>query len=275
MFIVQKIRFLLLCVQTYLIVPCARDVRQLFQASTDFDIVVDGLQIVEAVADILAERLESSARHDDTNTAHAKVVVVIEAKKAEILGISLAGLANKQRLAGVQRAQELLQPVGLDVDVVVGTNEPVELVDVVVVHELDHHPVFLLRRIRVVDTLQWYERQVVHGARLGAREEVHLAGHTFAPRRLDHERSIVQVLLCGHYANENQALVRLDCLMGSSIGLQVSKDTLEVARQRLVGLGSSRHDHVPCSTVVLNGQKLRGEEDAHKKDHYWIVNTAD
>lgn len=108
-------------------------------------------------------------------------------------------------------------PVTFYVDVVVRPHEPLVLVQVVVVHVLDHHEGLLLRWVRVVHSWQGDDGQRGHpGGRGGALagEELHPARHRRRPRPLRRHRPTAQVLLGRHHPHVKE-VAGLGAALGS------------------------------------------------------------
>lgn len=95
--------------------------------------------------------------------------------------------------------------VTFNVDIVVGAHEPLILVQVVVVHVLDHHEGLFLGRVGVVHPRQRDDRQGWRGLAnssvggLLAGKELHAAGNEARPSPLRCQRAAAQVLLRGHH----------------------------------------------------------------------------
>jgi len=87
------------------------------------------------------------AAHHHAGPAHAEVLVGAERERAELGLVAEAGLAQEVGVRGVEAAQQPLQRLRPDVQVVVGAHEPLEALQVVVVQELEHHERLLLRRV--------------------------------------------------------------------------------------------------------------------------------
>lgn len=113
------------------------------------------------------------------------------------------GPVTEKGVGKAGRLESRRREVTFDVDIVVGAHEPLILVQVVVVHVLDHHEGLFLGRIGVVHTRQRDDRQGWRGlAGVGgllAGKELHAAGDETRPGPLRCQRAAAQVLLRGHY----------------------------------------------------------------------------
>lgn len=194
----------------HLVGPGARDVGELFHAPSYLDVLVRRVQVFQAVADVRHNETQRFPAHHDARSAHAKVLVVVERQQAELVLVAQAGLSNELGHRRVERAQKGLDAFGLYVDVVVDAHEPLESIQIVVVHELEHHERLLLGRIGVVDAGQADQRQLIEARRAGAREKGELAGHLSTPGLVYGIGARVQVLLSGHDADEHEAFGRLN-----------------------------------------------------------------
>ena len=108
----------------------------------------------------------------------------------------------------VDRAEQLLEVVRADVDIVVDTHEPFELVQVVIEDVLHHEKGLLLRWIGIGDRRQTDEidERIVR-CRAFAGEEDHLAGHAAGPCAHDRGRTRGQEVFARHHGDENQLLL--------------------------------------------------------------------
>jgi len=96
-----------------------------------------------------------------------------------------------------------------DVRVIVRAHEPLVLVQVVVVHVLQHHERLLLRRVRVVHVRQRDHRdrhRPAHGSGPRAGEELHLPGYGAHPGPVRGHRARPHVLFRGHHADVEEPL---------------------------------------------------------------------
>lgn len=70
-------------------------------------------------------------------TAHAKVLVRLEIKLAELFLVADAGLPDEVFFAAIQATQKITQLLQVHESVVVRAQEPLISIDVMVVHELE------------------------------------------------------------------------------------------------------------------------------------------
>lgn len=115
------------------------------------------------------------------------------------------GLAAEKGVGEAGRRDSRRWEVTFDVDIVVGAHEPLILVQVVVVHVLDHHEGLFLGRVGVVhswqrDDRQGWQRLAKPGVGgLLAGKELHTARDEARPGPLHRQRAAAQVLLRGHH----------------------------------------------------------------------------
>lgn len=109
---------------TRLIGPCAGYPREPPHASAQLHVLVGGVEAPQAVLRVGRHPLQGLPAEDDAGTAHAEILVGLQGQKTELLAVAAPSLANKPGFLAVYRPEELLQPVGPDVDVVVGPQEP-------------------------------------------------------------------------------------------------------------------------------------------------------
>lgn len=159
------------------------------------------------------------------------------------------------RLRAVNGAQESLQLVGFDVDVVVRPDEPLELVDVVLVHVVEHHEGLLLRGVAVVHILQGDQRDAVGDGALRA-EEGHPSGHLLAPGVVDGLSPALQEAAGGHDAHEDQVALRVADGVGGPQPDDVQGILLATGTQP-----ASLHD-LQGSVVLEDGADAEADGDA-------------
>jgi len=164
---------------------------------------VGAVEVLQAAGDVGGHSAQGLAAKDHPRAAHAEVLVELQGQQAELLAVALARLADELRLGAVDGAQETLQLGRLHVDIVVRPDEPLEPVDVVLIHVVQHHEGLLLRRIAIVDVLEGHHGQILGVAALGA-EEGHPAGHLLAPRIVHRPRPALQKVLGRHHAHEDE-----------------------------------------------------------------------
>jgi len=137
----------------HLVVPSAGYAGELLDTPPHLDVLVGAVEVLQAAGYVWRHAAQSLTAEDHPRSAHAKVLVELEGQQAELLAIALARLADELRLGAVDGAQKALQFVRLHVDIVVRPDEPLEAVDVVLVHVVQHHEGLLLRRIAIVHVL--------------------------------------------------------------------------------------------------------------------------
>lgn len=165
----------------YLVGPDALHAGETSHAAAHLHILVRGVHLLQALADVGHHPAQHLPAHDDARAAHAEVLPGLQRQLAQFVAGAHARLAQKDGLAAVQTPQEALQLLALDVDVIVGSHEPLELVQVVVVHVLEHHEGLLLRRVRVVHVLQGHDGDGDRRVGTLAGEKLHFAGNGFGP----------------------------------------------------------------------------------------------
>lgn len=67
---------------------------------------------------------------------------------------------NKLRLRRVHASQEFFKFIRFDEDVIVSSQKPFELVYVVLVHVMQHHEGFFLRRVAIVNPVECNHGQI-------------------------------------------------------------------------------------------------------------------
>lgn len=116
-----------------------------------------GVHLLQALADVRHHPAQHLTAHDHARASHAEVLAGLQCQLAQFVTSAHPCLAQENGLAAVQASQEAFQALALDVDVIVGTHEPLEPVQIVVVHVLEHHEGFLLRGVRVVHVFQGHD----------------------------------------------------------------------------------------------------------------------
>lgn len=191
----------------YLVRPRARHARVLLHAPAQLDIFMRSEQVLQAVFDVRHDPGQRLAAHDDTWTAHAEILVVLQAEQPELLLIAAARLADEHRLAAVYGPEQRGQPVGAHVHIVVRAHKPLVRVAVIVPHVLQHQERLFLRRVRVIHCGQPDQRQVGQtrwpGRRLRAVEQ-HATGYAARPRSVHSGRPGGQISVRGHHTDQQQ-----------------------------------------------------------------------
>ena len=62
--------------------------------------------------------------------------------------------------AAVERSQKVLHFITAHVDIIVSAHEPLKVIQQIVIHILQHHERFFLRRIRVIHARQSDQREI-------------------------------------------------------------------------------------------------------------------
>jgi len=140
-----------------------------------------GVHLLDTLSDVGHHPLEDLAAHDDPWPPHAEVLPGLQGQFPQLVSGAHARLAQEDGLAAVEAAQEALQLLALDVDVVVGPHEPLVLVQVMVVHVLEHHEGLFLRRVRVIHILQGHYGNGYGGVGALAGEELHATWNGLCP----------------------------------------------------------------------------------------------
>lgn len=138
---------------THLIRPDALHPGKSAHAASHLHVLVCGVHLLQALADMRHHPAQHLAAHYHARASHAEVLPGFQCQLAQFIASAHACLAQENGLTAVQASQEALQTFALYVDVVVGTHKPLEAVQVVVVHVLQHHEGFLLWRVRVIHVL--------------------------------------------------------------------------------------------------------------------------
>lgn len=105
-------------------------------AAAHLHILVCGVHLLQALANVGHHAAQHLTAHDHSRAAHAEVFTRLQGQLAQLIPRPHACLTQEDGLAAVEAAQEALQTVALDVDIVVSSHEPLILVKVVVVHVL-------------------------------------------------------------------------------------------------------------------------------------------
>lgn len=144
-------------------------------------VLMGGVHLLQTLSDVGHHPLEDLAAHDDPGPPHAEVLPGLQGQFPQLVPGSHAGLPQENGFAAVEAAQEALQPLTLDVDIVIGPHEPLVLVQVMVVHVLEHHEGLLLRRIRVIHIPQGHYGNRYGGVGALAGEELHATWNGLCP----------------------------------------------------------------------------------------------
>ena len=166
-----------------------------------------GIKIRQTILDMRHDPPERLPGEHNPRAAHAKVLVVLQRQQPELLGVPSTRLSDILRFPRVNAPQQPLQSVHPHVEVVVGAQEPLEPLAVLLPHVLEHEEGLLLGRVAVVDPRQRYQRQIGTVLRWPGRlrgEELDLTGHVAAPALVDGARPRVQVLARRHHTYEQQ-----------------------------------------------------------------------
>lgn len=135
---------------THLIRPDALHSGKSAHTASHFHILMCSVHLLQALADVRHHPAQHLAAHDHTRASHAEVLARLQCQLAQLITSPHPCLTQENSLAAVQASQEALQAFAFDIDIIIGTHEPLEPVQVVVVHVLEHHEGFLLRRVGVI-----------------------------------------------------------------------------------------------------------------------------
>lgn len=168
-------------ISSYLIRPDALYPGEAAHAAAHLHVLMGGVHLLQALADVGHHPAQHLTAHDDARAAHAEVLPWFQGQLAQFVTGAHARLAKKDGLAAVETPQKALQLLAFDVDVVVGSHEPLELVQVVVMHVLEHHEGLLLWRVRVIHVLQSHNGNWDCRVRTLAGEKFHFARNSLGP----------------------------------------------------------------------------------------------
>lgn len=150
---------------------------------------------------------------------HHVRIIIKHAAKMFASGEMNPSLTDELRLAAVDGPQERLQLVRAHKDVVIGPDEPLELVDKVLVHVVQHHEGLFLRRVPVVHPLQADHRHPVCWGALGT-EEGDPPRHRLAPRLVNCLGAVLQKVFGCHDTDQHQIVGRI---VRQLVCLQINK----------------------------------------------------
>lgn len=85
----------------YLVAPGARYTGVLLHASSQFNVLVSGVQMSEAILDVGHDSSQRLPGQNNAWPAHAKVLVVLQREEAELLRVSSSRLADVHRPVGI------------------------------------------------------------------------------------------------------------------------------------------------------------------------------
>ena len=225
--------------------------------------------LVEASAGHGVEARRGARRRMESTLAHVSDVVVVVVGNVLDAVAAVCG-AQELHARRVLRAQQVLELARIHVRVVVDAHEPLVLVQVVVVHVLEHEPVLLERteagaaRVVQIDDGQVFVGRVVSDRarrrREGRRVEGHAAyggAHVMRPCGVDGARSLAQPLVARHHAYEDERLAARERLVQLRVRVIVGYDSRQYLR-RAVG---ARKRHVVVGHVVHElAERERGVE---------------
>ena len=141
-----------------------------------------GVHLLQTLFDVGHHSTEDLSAHDHPRAPHTEVLPGLQGQLAQLVPGPHSCLAQEDGLAAVETAEKAFQPLALDVDVIVSPHEPLVLVQIVVVHVLEHHEGLLLGRVGVVNISQGYDRDGDGGIGPFAGEELHTAWNGLGPR---------------------------------------------------------------------------------------------
>lgn len=129
---------------SYLIRPDTLDPGKPPDTPAHLHILVCGIHLLQTLSDVGHHPLEDLAAHDDPWPPHTEVLPRLQGQFAQLIPGPHACLSQEDGLTAVETAQEALQLLTFDVDVVISPHKPLILVQVMVMHVLQHHEGLLL-----------------------------------------------------------------------------------------------------------------------------------
>lgn len=172
----------------YLIGPDTLDLGEPSDTAAHLHVFVGGVHLLQALSDVGHHPPEDLAAHDDPRSPHAEVLSRLQGQFAQFIPRTHASLSQEDGLAAVETAQETLQLLTFDVDVIIGPHEPLVLIEVMVVHVLEHHKGLLLGWVRVVYIPQGNDGNWYGSVRAFAGEELHATWDGLSPRPVTTQR---------------------------------------------------------------------------------------
>lgn len=166
----------------YLIGPDTLDLGEPSDTAAHLHIFVGGVHLLQALSDMGHHPPEDLAAHDDPWPPHAEVLPGLQGQFAQFVPGAHASLSQEDGLAAVETAQEALQLLTLDVDVVISPHEPLVLIEVMVMHVLEHHKGLLLGWVGVVHIPQGNNGNWYGGVGTFTGEELHATWDGLCPR---------------------------------------------------------------------------------------------
>lgn len=165
----------------YLIGPNTLDPGKPSDTPAHLHILVSGVHLLQTLSNVGHHPLEDLTAHDDPWPPHAEVLPRLQGQFTQLIPGSHARLSQEDGLTAVETAQETLQLLTLDVDIIISPHKPLVLVQVVVMHVLEHHERLLLGWVRVIHIPQSHYRNGNGGVRTLAREELHVTWNRLCP----------------------------------------------------------------------------------------------
>lgn len=134
-------------IRPYTLHPCKPP-----DTSSHFHVLMGGVHLPETLANVRHHSPKYLPAHDHARPPHAEVLTRLKGQFSHFFCGAQACLPKKEGLAAIQTPQEILQTVSFDVHVIICSHKPFILVQVVVVHVLEHHEGLLLGRVGVIHT---------------------------------------------------------------------------------------------------------------------------
>lgn len=172
----------------YLIGPDALDPGEPSDTAAHLHIFMGGVHLLQALSDMGHHPLEDLAAHDDPWPPHAEVLSGLQGQFTQLVPRPHARLSQKDGLAAVETAQEALQFLTFDVDIVISPHEPLILIKVMVMHVLEHHKGLLLGWVGVVYIPQCNNGNWYGCVRAFAGEELHTSWNSLCPRPVKRQK---------------------------------------------------------------------------------------
>lgn len=141
---------------SYLIRPDTLHACEPPDTSSHLHVLMSGVHFPQTLANVWHHSAKHLPAHDHTRPPHAEVLTRLQSQFPHFFCGAQACLPQKERLAAIQTPQEALQTLSFDVNVIVCPHKPFKLVQVVVMHVLEHHKGLLLGRVGVVNSPKWH-----------------------------------------------------------------------------------------------------------------------
>lgn len=91
--------------------------------------------------------LKNFTAHDDAWPTHTEVLPRLQSQFPKLIPGPHSRLTQKDGLTAIEAAQEALELLTLDVDIIISPHKPFILIQVIVMHVLKHHEGLLLGRV--------------------------------------------------------------------------------------------------------------------------------